>query len=230
MTIRKSRAPFGPLLCFLLVLPSLLSGQTGSARGSGAGGPKPSFEIRPGRPIRVDGLLSPGEWADADSVLVETWSPDPTVVRLKHDGEALLFAFSGVDPARPLVPEVLIAVAGLDDSSWTSDHWWFHASGQDCWAAGSFNRWDTCTPEAPTWEASNPPQERDPGTPLVWEVRIPFETLGPPEEAEPLIGLAFDLTDTSRYWFFWPGGARLADPFTWARAEIKEVTLPLETR
>jgi hypothetical protein len=172
--------------------------------------------------VTVDGKVDAQEWEDSDSILVNTWSREPVVVFFKHDGSNLLVAFSEFDEARPLVPEVLIAVDGRLETVWGPGRWWFHASGQDCWAEGRYNDWGTCIPETPDWEANNPPGgDQWPG-PLAWELKIPLTTIGLSPESDAVFGIAFDVTDTAQFWFFWPPRAQLGIPATWAEVVLDD--------
>jgi hypothetical protein len=215
---RKNRTA----LCILLILGTLDGEFKAPVSGQEVSRPeRVRISIPTGGPVAVDGTVDAEEWEDADSVLLLSWSADPVKVFFKHDGSALLLAFSGFDEARPLVPEVLIATEGHEDTVWGPGHWWFHASGRDCWANGRYNDWGTCVPVTPAWEASNPPRtERWPG-PLAWEMRIPFSTVGVDPASGRGFGIAFDLTDTERFWFLWPSGAQLGIPATWAEAVLE---------
>jgi hypothetical protein len=171
--------------------------------------------------VTIDGAAGASEWEGADSILVNAWSSEPVVVRFKHDGSNLLVAFSGFDSARPLVPEVLIAVTGRLETVWGSGRWWFHASGQDCWAEGRYNDWSTCIPVTSDWEANNPRRGAQLSGPLAWELRIPFSTIGLSLDSDSVFGIAFDVTDTQQSWFFWPPRAQLGIPATWAEGVLE---------
>ena len=210
-----------------VVLGLFVLSNVGAEPSAAANGQQPTrpgrarVSIPQGSPVTIDGTVNAQEWEDADSILVSAWSPKPVVVFFKHNGSNLLFAFSDFDEARPLVPEVLIAVDGRLDTVWGPGHWWFHASGQDCWANGWYNDWSTCVSVTPDWEANNPARgDQWPG-PLAWELRIPFSTIGLSQESDTVFGIAFDVTDTAQFWFFWPPRAQLGIPATWAEAVLE---------
>jgi hypothetical protein len=177
--------------------------------------PPPRITIGVGSSVTVDGVISPGEWGDADTVLIEVPSGSLVAVHFKHDGTSLLFAFTGFDQPLRHVPEVLIDVGNGKEGVWGAGHWWFHASATDCWSSGRYNAYDTCVPEAPVWEASNARHSQE-----LFELRIPFSTVGlEPGEGE-IIGIAFDVTGTQRFWYMWPRGAQLGIPSSWGEAVI----------
>ena len=84
---------------------------------------KPTVQSWFGRPPKIDGILSPGEWTDAEEILgVKNWTPEFSPVTsnsdlalrgwVKHDGAWLYFAFEiqddvlyGIDTERWLPKE-----------------------------------------------------------------------------------------------------------------------------
>ena len=179
-----------------------------------------AIAIRHGTAITVDGKPTPGEWADADSLAIETapgWRVD---VRFKHDGSALLFAFANLASARRdafRYPEIVLDVANDGGPMMGNDDFWFHASFRDCWSSAGVNDYKSCVPEAAGWSANNYASQD--AAPEIIEIAIPFAKLAlAPDSRE--IGLAFDVTDTMETWSFWPAGAQLAIPATWGHATI----------
>jgi hypothetical protein len=171
--------------------------------------------IAPGSTVQIDGTMTGGEWDDAGSMHIRVSAVYSIEVRFKHDGESLLFAFSGFQPSPTRVPEVLLDVSNEKPFVWTTHQWWFHASGNDCWSQGRYNAWDTCVPESLEWEANNPPWPAD-----AFEMRIPLETLGLVLEEWTTIGISLNVTDTDRKWNMWPSGAQLGIPKSWGEAVI----------
>jgi hypothetical protein len=163
----------------------------------------PRVVIRSGTSVAVDGINSEGEWTDADSVIIH--GSLPVTVHFKHDGANLLFAFTGFSRRITRVPEVLIDVDNTKGLFWEQNHWWFHASGSDCWSAGRYNAYDTCVRE----------------TVEMFELSIPLETIGLTAGSNTVVGIAFDVTDTSREWDMWPTGAQLGVPRSWGEAVIE---------
>jgi hypothetical protein len=167
----------------------------------------PRIVIRSGRGIEVDGVNSAGEWTDADSVMIHGGVIVAVTVHFKHDGANLLFAFTGFSNRVTRVPEVLIDVNNTKELVWEQDHWWFHASGSDCWSSGRYNAYDTCVLETPAWQANNPHPPVE-----MFELSIPLATIGLTAGSDTVVGIAFDVTDTSREWDMWPAGAQLGVP------------------
>lgn len=179
--------------------------------------PAPKVRIRKGRAIVVDGVLAPNEWSDADSLSFRSAGRD-VVVRVKHDGSSLLFAFTGLGMDNPLrVGEVLIDATGTRPRAWTPQQFWIHVSARDCWASGRYNDYSTCRGEGDLIEANN---IRGAVFPSVYEIRVPVSMIGGALTPGRRLGFAFDATDTRAVWDFWPAGARLDTPASWALAEI----------
>lgn len=176
-----------------------------------------AIDIPSGRsPVVVDGVISPGEWDDAAVVEIAVEPGWNVPVRVKRDDRALYVAFANVKPGEAeRYPEVLLAVRGARDGAWTASDWWFHASYQDCEGQGVFNNYQ-CSPTKPGWEANNFPLE----PPGVVEIRISFDKIGLDPARAGEIGIAFNVTDTHEVWSFWPQGATLEDPGSWATARF----------
>ena len=181
--------------------------------------PSPStITIARGRAVTVDGRIGADEWADAASLAIETapgWSVE---ARFKHDGTALLFAFTNLEQRGAFrYPEVVLDVANDGGPMMGADDFWFHASFRDCWSTGKVNDYKSCVPEAPGWSANNYTSQD--AAPPVIELAIPLATLALTSEPHEL-GIAFDVTDTMATWSFWPARAQLAIPATWGHARV----------
>jgi CubicO group peptidase (beta-lactamase class C family) len=180
-------------------------------------GSPPKIQIPRGRPINVDGVTDSNEWSDAGEVMIKADGEWLIPVRVKHDGENMLFAFLGLRSGITRVPEIVIDTKHDKTTKWNEDDWWFHASGRDCAASGRFNDYTTCVLDAREWSATN---VRGMTFPVVMEVLIPMKLLG--VAPGHTIGIAFNVTDTRMVWRFWPAGAQLAQPASWAEAVIQE--------
>jgi hypothetical protein len=176
--------------------------------------PSPRITIPEGTPVVVDGVIAPDEWSDAGTVTIDARADSTITVHFKHDGANLLFAFTGF--AQPIrhVPEVMLDVTNGKEIVWGPNHWWFHASATDCWTVGRYNDFDTCVPEAPTWEASNASHSRE-----RFEMSIPFSTVGMTLDTTPVIGIAFDVMGQG-HWDLWPHLAQLGIPRSWGEAVL----------
>ena len=167
--------------------------------------------------------MSADEWIDAWALGIPIGDGRTATVRVKHDGDALLFAFEGLSDSPFLVPEVLLDLDNDKAAGWGSDDWWFHASFTDCSKRAGYDDWSTCVPQASTWQANNLAEGADGETvfPDVFELRVPFESLGRSPADGAVIGIAFHLTDTDAVRHLWPDGARLEDPSSWGEAILR---------
>lgn len=182
-----------------------------------AAGQLPGVTLPRGKTVNVDGNSDPGEWDDATEVPIQVHTDWVVRVRIKHDGENLLFGFFGLRNDSVRVPEVLIDPQRDGGNVWKPDDWWFHASARDCWSTGKYNDYSTCVAEASDWSATN---VRGMIFPQVMELRIPMRLVAvAPGQT---IGLALNVTDTRAIWNFWPDTARLATPGSWAPALLQQ--------
>lgn len=200
-------------------------GASGGLRRS-SGSSKPNVVIPAGRAIHVNGKIGPGEWQDATSVSIPVESGWTVRALVKHDEKNLYVAFLNLQHGSArLFPEVMTDAHDLRTRSWRPGQWWLHASHNLCEADGAFNIYQRdgvflCSHTKPGWFANNPPV---PGG--VTEFQITFAKLGMASRPGTRFGLAFDVTnatgDRSQIWRFWPAGARLAVPRTWAQAVLR---------
>src|SRR5215217_7344287 len=77
--------------------------------------------------IAIDGVMQPEEWAIAQKIYIRTSSKDSIQIRMKHDGSAFYFAFSGkLGSANMSFPEILFDPRLQRTSKWIRGQWWFH--------------------------------------------------------------------------------------------------------
>ena len=171
-----------------------------------------------GTAVEIDGKLGPDEWRDARLVTLAVEPGWSAMIRCKHDGTTLAFAFDSLrrgEDAR--FPEIMFDAKHDGGLVWTADDWWFHASFRDCWSAGKYNDYTSCTAEAASFRANNYVDQN--AAPAAIEITIPFATLGVASGQD--VGIAFDLTDTQATWSMWPARAQLAVPASWGTARIE---------
>ena len=181
------------------------------------------LEIPRGRPATVDGVLSPLEWDDAGTLVMQLDGGREVPVRYKHDGSNLYFAFQRLGEDKQVVfPELLIDPANKKSEEWQNGQWWLHASANDCEGNGAFNVYQVngkfaCSKEKPGWWANNFPFN---STQTI-EIKVSFEKVNLlPKQKR--FGLALDLTNTRDLWVLWPRTAKLSSPRTWGEAELKD--------
>lgn len=166
----------------------------------------------------IDGIVSPGEWNDANhsTILLPN---DSVVVHYKHNGDSLFLLYYGpLESSNVLFPEVLLDIRNNKTATWDSTDWWFHVSATDCYFNGQYGNYSgTCQPDHPAWSGFPNFAAGPPYTDTV-EIAIPFSTPG--ISTGDTIGLAFDVTNTASNWKYWPSGASRNNPSTWGTAII----------
>ncbi len=188
------------------------------------GGEGSNLDIKRGGTPAIDGVISSGEWSDANSIQIYVERGWSVQVSYKHDDSDLYVAFSNLNnKGRKLYPELLLDMTNRKSSSWNSDDWWFHASFNDCEGRGvysvyTFGNNGSCQKDHTDWIASNYPI----GSPGAIEIKIPYSKVGLVPSSGKTIGIAFDVTDAIRKWHFWPSGAELENPSTWAVARSSD--------
>ncbi|UCC44830.1 MAG: hypothetical protein JSU65_02585, partial [Candidatus Zixiibacteriota bacterium] len=180
------------------------------------------LEIPLGTPVVMDGAISLGEWSDAviKEFTVEGYV-DVTVM-IKHDGTSLLAAYHYVfqHEENLCFPEVMIDVGNDKTEYWMSDDWWFHVSGTDCEAHGTYDVYDDCSVVQPDWEGvPNFAMVPDPPPLDTFEIRIPLTKIG--IMVGNTIGLAFRAEYVPLAYGYWPADAAAASPSTWGTAILK---------
>ena len=176
--------------------------------------------MRSGSPVVVDGIVSPMEWDDADSVLITISTGVEVTVKFKHDGSNFNFAFMGnLESSNIRFPEILFDIDNDKSASWTND-WWFHVSATDCESNTAANDYSNCNAVQPDWTAESNFNTGPPTTDTV-EIQIPFAKVGFTSTQTDTIGIAFDVTNTFNAWNYWPSGATNSDPSTWGNAIVE---------
>ena len=183
----------------------------------------PSETIIPlGNKIAIDGIISEDEWNDAQKLEIIMSDRENVEVRLKHDGESLLFLFELHNPnvSNVVFPEILIDVNNDKSSSWNTDDWWFHISGSDCESKGEYEGgYSNCKVEQPDWYAvPNYPTDVA-GMVNTIEVSIPFTKLGISETS--LVGMCILVTNLSNLWKYWPDNSNKISPSSWCNAKLE---------
>ena len=175
-----------------------------------------------GAPVTVDGVLAAGEWNDAMTRRFAVGDHMEITVMTKHDGSNLLAAwrYEFLDAEHLCIPEILIDVGNDKAGTWSSDDWWFHVSGTDCEAHGTYEVWNDCSVVQPDWEGV-PNFALGPNPPILdtFEIRIPFVKLG--IAAGDVIGLAFRAEYVQYQYGFWPPEAVIESPASWSTMRLE---------
>lgn len=213
----------GPVLIATVAWIIAFAGHAPSAHASRSFGD--TLVVPTGKAIKVDGVLSDGEWSDADTLQIRAGPEWHVQILVKHDDKALYVAFSNlVHRKAERYPEILMDVAGDGGSAWRADDWWFHASYHDCTGQSAYDiyKLQACS-EPHGWYANNFPLA--PGQAVEFRISLGLVGLRTREGAsERVFRMAFDLTDSvtdppelRRYW---PLSATIREPGTWSRARM----------
>ncbi len=174
------------------------------------------IEIPVSDAIMPDGILAIGEWDNAARLPIALDSAHTVDLLFSHDGSHLQFAFTPLSwDGQEFYPELLIDINSDGDSLWGADHFWFHASYQDCDGVGEYDQWK-CAVIRNGWTANNFPLS-EPG--LV-EIRVSFEKLGLERNRTASIGLAVALRDREGVRYYWPAGSSIDLPASWGNAAL----------
>jgi hypothetical protein len=171
--------------------------------------------LKSGKPIQVDGIISPNEWTDADSMLINVDTNWISTVYYKYDSSHALFAFKDLEKTTGNAHVVNLFVDKLNNKSanWTSDDLWIHASYSDCEAIGEYYEWSNCTAaDKPDWLANNLPF-RNGNDNIEMQINLSkFELNAFPDT----LGFGISLgTNADTINHYWPGTADIDKPSTW---------------
>ena len=168
-------------------------------------------------PAVIDGVISSGEWTGADSVQIMINNFKKVTVLIKHDSTALYFAYLNHLESSMRFPEILLDINNDKSNTWQNDDWWFHVSATDCESNGMPANYSNCLVVQQNWEAVPNMVSGLPNTDTI-EIKIPFFKAGIDLTVHDTIGIAFDVTNTVNAWNYWPAGANINTPSTWAQA------------
>lgn len=177
-------------------------------------GQTPTICIPYGKSASIDGVISAGEWDDADSVQIVI-DYNLTTIKYKHDSLNLYFAYLGHLQSAARVPEVVLDLSNDKSLTWHTDDWWFHVSATDCESQGTPNNFNNCQIVQPGWEGV---PNMTTGPPFIDTIEIRISLAKISLSLSDTIGIAFDITNTFDEWNFWPSGANINNPSTWATA------------
>jgi hypothetical protein len=178
--------------------------------------------IPAGTSVTVDGVIEPGEWADAAIIGISIEDKVDVAIRVKHDNSSFLAAYTYSFIGEPALcfPEVNFDVNNDKSETRQMDDWWFHISGTDCEAQGAYFVWDDCSVTQPDWQgAPNFPMIPDPPPGDTFEISIPFSKIS--IGVGNTIGLGFDVEYIPTQYGVWPIGMSMDSPATWGTAVIE---------
>jgi len=170
-----------------------------------------------GTPAVIDGSISNGEWSDADSVQIVINNLKKVTVKIKHDSTSLYLVYLNHLESSMRFPEILLDINNDKSNGWQNDDWWFHVSATDCESTGMPGNYSNCLVVQQNWEAVPNMASGLPNTDTI-EIKIPFIKTGIDLTVHDTIGIAFDVTNTVNAWNYWPAGANINTPSTWAQA------------
>ena len=176
--------------------------------------------IPKGNAIIVNGIISSGEWDDANSTQIVSANNKIVKVLFKHDDSSLLFAFlDNLGSANFRFPEIILDIKNDKSQTWMDDDWWFHVSSTNCYHKGKPNIYDNCKDNPPDWDANN----FSVTLPDTVEIIIPYMLVGIDSNTK-FIGFAFDVTNTYSAWEYFPPETDSLNPSTWATGIIEKET------
>jgi hypothetical protein len=171
------------------------------------------FIIPTGIKPTIDGVISTGEWDDADCATINVQTNWTVTVYYKHSDSALYFCYTNlVTMYGQRYPDLMLDINNDKKTDWYPDDWWLHASYNDCEGNGIYNDWTSCQPTHPGWAANNFPLN-SPGT---IEMEISYSKIELSNMYSDTVGISFEVSDTYTDYHYYPAGAAIGDPSTWA--------------
>lgn len=167
----------------------------------------------------LDGHVSTGEWANADSISLPINSVKSVKVYFMCDRDNLFFLFAGNLESQIRFPEILLDMNNSKSATWQSDDWWFHVSATDCENQGTYGVYSNCLLVQPDWIGVNNITQGSPLTDTV-EIAIPFNKIKQTSGILFNVGICFNLFNITNATNTWPPSANIQDPSTWANATL----------
>jgi hypothetical protein len=186
------------IILILMVIPI-----TGSAQA------EDSIDIITGTIPTIDGIISQGEWVDANSVQIQTPDGERISVYYKHDKTNL---YIGFDTNTEYFAEIYFDTSNNGGLRPQNDDLLLHASGALYEQQGTGFDWGESNYEITGWNASTMYE----GNGQI-EYSISFLKIGIIPSTTSIIGVSFSITDSLnlRYCFYWPVDANRKNPNTW---------------
>lgn len=193
-----------------MMIGSVLQGQAGQQKPN-----ENVFSIPAGPTVKLDGVISAGEWDGAAKVQIRVADNWIVTALLQHDDKNLYVAFTNLRQANAeRYPEVLLDPEQERPLIWQKGMWWLHASYNLCESNVRPDQYEDCAPRKPGWDATRFPLKEG-----ISEIAISFEKVGiSPKNA---FGIALNATDTKHNWNFWPSAANSRSPVSWQTAVLE---------
>lgn len=178
------------------------------------------FSIPAGPTVKLDGVISAGEWDGAAKVEIRVAADWIVTALLQHDDKNLYIAFTNLrHSGEERYPEVLLAPEKERPLIWQKGTWWLHASYNLCESNVRPDQYEDCAPGKPEWDATRFPLKAG-----ISEIAISFEKAGiSPKNA---FGIALNVTDTKHNWNFWPPAANSRSPASWQTVILEAAREP----
>lgn len=163
-------------------------------------------KIMKGTPVKIDGVIEPGEWKDAAAFTFRQSGDIKCSFKVKHDGGSInvLYEMKDFKDSTILLPEIFIDTGNNGGEKWNEDDAWFHVSAQDCFAMGKREDYSGCKVEGEGWSAvPNYPFGRNWKRIEAIEITIPFEKISVKKGS--VIGVCFSIA-------IFPGDIRINFP------------------
>jgi hypothetical protein len=162
----------------------------------------------------IDGVIQDLEWNDSQTLTMFGPKGRTINVLLKFSDHHLFVAFQGLEDENMtrLHPEVLIHT-DTEDLVWNERCFWFHSSYSNCYGVGTYYYWDDCTKNPGSWMANTYPFN-DGNDNIEFQFSFSLLRFDPLKGRE--IRLALKLSDAQERHIYWPEGATLKEPVTWA--------------
>jgi len=171
--------------------------------------------------INTDGNITNTEWFNSAHFEINS-AGRPIDFFVCHDNENLYIAvdLKNENASNLRFPEILFDINNDKSTFWKNDDWWFHVSATDCYYQGNYSNYSNCETEHESWIAV-PNFGTAANSPLIdsIEIKIPFSLIG--INLSDTIGFALDVTNTVNSWEYFPSGAQISNPSSWANINFE---------
>ena len=169
----------------------------------------------------IDGDVSNIEWMDSDSIYIHR--SDDWIIKIltKYDDKNLYVAFTNLETdTNRVISEILFEPNLQADTVWNSNTLWFHASYGDCFKAGGYFDWSTCSKTKTDWSANNL-DFKNGNDNMEFQISLSKLMAYNISQTDIFFRIAFDVGDKYDNINLWPDSAVISNPSTWGYAKFQ---------
>ncbi len=173
-----------------------------------------TIDVKIGTAPTIDGIISPGEWSDAQTISVAQSSTGPWTIYYKHTMTNFYVAYSY---SNGFMAEVYLDLNNDGGTAPQTDDYRLHSSAANYEKTGTGTGWPTSQTSPSGWTAAST------GLVTTKEFNISYSKLGITAGVAKTVGVLFYIMTSGADNTVWPSGGSQNDPSTWGKMSSSDL-------